>query len=205
MILAISDECKQKYFSEKKKGGVIYKITNLLDGKFYIGSTNNLIKRYYTHINHIRSGKNTCIKLIRAVKKHGEDNFRFEIVCECSTEELLNIEQQHIDSLNPEYNIAKIAGSNLGIKRTQEVKLKKSASQKENWKDEAYRTKHLERLSKNWRVGSSHRMAKLTDDVVVEIKKQLSSGNLPKQVASNLGVSYYSVKDIHRGKTWKHI
>lgn len=44
MILSISSENKKKYFYEKKKGGVIYKITNNIDGKFYIGSTNNFIK-----------------------------------------------------------------------------------------------------------------------------------------------------------------
>jgi group I intron endonuclease len=205
MILAISNESKQKYFSQKEKGGVIYKITNEVDGKFYIGSTNNLIKRYYTHINHIRTGKNTCVKLIRAVNKHGEENFKFEIVCECSTDEILKTEQEYIDSLSPHYNIAKIAGSNLGIKRTKETKLKKSVSQKENWKDEAYRTKHLENLSKNWKSGSSHKMAKLTEEQVIDIKKQLANGLLPKQVADILKVSYHSVKDIHRGKTWKHI
>ena len=205
MILAISNESKQKYFSQKEKGGVIYKITNEVDGKFYIGSTNNLIKRYYTHINHIRTGKNTCVKLIRAVNKHGEENFKIEIVCECSTDEILKTEQEYIDSLSPHYNIAKIAGSNLGIKRTKETKLKKSVSQKENWKDEAYRTKHLENLSKNWKSGSSHKMAKLTEEQVIDIKKQLANGLLPKQVADILKVSYHSVKDIHRGKTWKHI
>jgi group I intron endonuclease len=205
MILAISSENKQKYFSEKQKGGVVYKITNEVDGKFYIGSTNNLIKRYYTHINHIRSGKNTCIKLIRAVNKHGEDNFKFEIVCECLTHEVLKTEQEYIDNLKPHYNVAKVAGSNLGIKRTEETKLKKSVSQKENWKDEAYRTKHLKNLSKNWKSGSSHKMAKLTEEQVVEIKKQLASGLLPKQVADKLELSYHSIKDIHRGKTWKHI
>ena len=205
MILAISSESKQKYFSEKQKGGVVYKITNEVDGKFYIGSTNNLIKRYYTHIHDIRSGKNTCVKLIRAVNKHGEENFKFEIVCECPTDDILKTEQEYIDSLKPHYNVAKIAGSNLGIKRTEEVKLKKSASQKENWKDEAYRTKHLENLSKNWKTGSSHSMAKLTDEQVIEIKKQLASGLLPKQVADKLGLSYHSIKDIHRGPTWKHV
>jgi group I intron endonuclease len=205
MILAISIENKQKYFSEKQKGGVIYKITNEIDGKFYIGSTNNLIKRYYTHVNHIRTGKNSCVKLIRAVNKHGEKNFKFEIVCECSTEEILKTEQEYIDNLKPHYNVAKIAGSNLGIKRTEEVKLKKSASQKEKWKDETYRTKHLNNLSKNWKSGSNHKMAKLTEEQVIKIKKQLANGLLPKQVADSLKVSYHSVKDIHRGKSWKHI
>ncbi len=205
MILAISNECKQKYFSEKKKGGVVYKITNNIDGKFYIGSTNNLIKRYYTHIYDIRSGRNTCVKLIRAVNKHGEDNFKFEMVCECPTNEIIKTEQQYIDNLEPHYNIAKIAGSNIGIKRTEEVKYKKSISQKENWKDEVYKTKHLENLSKNWKSGSSHKMAKLTEEQVIEIKKQLSNGLLPKQVSDKLQLSYYSIKDIHRGKTWKHV
>lgn len=205
MILAIDNEYKQKYFFEKKKGGVVYKISNDIDGKFYIGSTNNLIKRYYTHINHIRTNKNTCVKLIRAVNKHGEDNFKFEIVCECPTDKILETEQEYIDILKPHYNIAKIAGSNLGIKRTEEVKHKKSVSQKENWKDEDYRIKHLENLSKNWKTGCNHSMAKLTESQVVEIKKQLLNGLLPKQVSDDLKVSYYSVKDIHRGKTWKHV
>ena len=205
MILAIDNEYKQKYFFEKKKGGVVYKISNDIDGKFYIGSTNNLIKRYYTHINHIRTNKNTCVKLIRAVNKHGEDNFKFEIVCECPTDKILETEQEYIDILQPHYNIAKIAGSNLGIKRTEEVKHKKSVSQKKNWKYDAYRTKHLENLSKNWKTGSNHSMAKLTEEQVIEIKKQLLIGLLPKQVSNNLKVSYYSVKDINIGKTWKHV
>jgi group I intron endonuclease len=205
MILAIDNEYKQKYFFKKKKGGVVYKISNDIDGKFYIGSTNNLIKRYYTHINHIRTNKNTCVKLIRAVNKHGEDNFKFEIVCECPADKILETEQEYIDILQPHYNIAKIAGSNIGIKRTEEVKQKKSVSQKNNWKDEDYRIKHLENLSKNWKTGSNHSMAKLTEAQVVEIKKQLLNGLLPKQVSDNLKVSYYSVKDIHKGKTWKHV
>jgi group I intron endonuclease len=205
MELLISNENKQRYFSEKQKGGVIYKITNKLDNKFYIGSTTNLIKRYYTHINHIRTSKNSCVKLIRAVNKYGEENFKFEIIHECSIEEVLKVEQKCIDNLKPHYNIAKIAGSNLGIKRTEEVKFRKSISQKDNWKDESYRTKHLENLSKNWKTGSNHNMAKLTEEQVIEIKKQLSTGLLPKQVANTLNVSYHSVKDINRGKTWKHI
>jgi FixJ family two-component response regulator len=48
-------------------------------------------------------------------------------------------------------------------------------------------------------------MAKLTEEQVIEIKKQLASGLLPKQVADKLELSYYSIKDIHRGKTWKNI
>jgi FixJ family two-component response regulator len=48
-------------------------------------------------------------------------------------------------------------------------------------------------------------MAKLTEEQVIEIKKELTNGLLPKQVADKLELSYHSIKDIHRGKTWKTI
>lgn len=205
MQLIISPEHRTKYFLEKQKSGVVYKITNLLDNKFYIGSSANLLKRYYTHISNIRANKQTCTKLIRAVRKHKEENFKFEIIEECAIDNLLEREQYFLDTLKPHYNIALIAGSNLGIKRSKEVRLNKSVSQKEKWQDVDYRKKHLENLSKNWKLGSNHKNAKLTDADVIKIKKELKKGLLPKQVADNLNLSYYSIKDIHRGKTWKHI
>jgi group I intron endonuclease len=205
MILNISPTDKKIYLCKNCKHGIVYKITNTLNGDFYIGSSTNLYKRYYTHMNHMRKGIKSCVILNRAAEKYGEKNFTFEIVAKCPIEYVIKLEQWFITNLKPQYNIAKIAGSNLGIKRTKETKLKKSISQKENWKDETYRTKHLENLSKNWKTGSNHKMAKLTEDQVIEIKKQLLTGLLPKQVADKLKLSYHSIKDIHRGKTWKHI
>lgn len=205
MILNITLEDKNEYFVKKSKGALIYKIKNLINGDFYIGSTQNLIKRYYTHLNHIRKNKNTCIKLIRAVNKYGEENFTFEIIEKCNINDLLKREQYYLDSLNPKYNISKIAGSNLGIKRTEEVKLKKSEYQKEKWADKDYRKKHLDKLSNNWKKGSFHKMAKLTEEKVKEIKLKIKEGLPPKKISELLNISYYSVKDIKRGKTWKHV
>jgi group I intron endonuclease len=153
----------------------------------------------------MRKGIKSCVILNRAATKYGEQNFSFEIIAKCPIEYVIKLEQWFLATLNPHYNVAKIAGSNLGIKRTEETKLKKSISQKENWKNEVYRTKHLESLSRNWKTGSNHGMAKLTEEQVIEIKKQLSNGLLPKQVSDKLKLSYHSIKDIHRGKTWKHI
>lgn len=205
MILNITPEDKIEYFNNKSKGALIYKIKNLINGDFYIGSTQNLNKRYYTHLNHIRTNKNTCVKLIRAVNKYGEENFSFEIIEKCSVEDLLNREQYYLDFLNPKYNISKKAGSNLGIKRTEETKLKKSISQKENWSKEEYRKNHLENLSKNWKKGSNHKMAKITEEDAAKIKIKLKEGLSPKEVSNLLNLSYHSVKDIQRNKTWKHV
>lgn len=205
MILNITQEQKNKYFKNKSKEGVIYKIENMLNKDFYIGSSSNLMKRYYTHLNHIRSNKELCKKLVRAVNKYGEENFIFNIIEECSVENVLIREQHYLNELNPKYNIAKIAGSNLGIKRSEETKLKKSISQKENWTDENYRKKHLEQLSKNWKKGSNHKMAKITEKDVIQIKLKINQGLTSKEISESLNVSYYSVKDIKRGKTWKHV
>lgn len=204
-MLALTQEQYLKYMTNKSRDGVIYKITNLLDGHFYIGSTQNFIKRYYTHINHIRTNKQSCTLLVRAINKYKEENFTFEIIEECLPEQVFNREQYYLDTLCPQYNIAKVAGSNLGIKRTEEVKLKKSISQQTNWENPEYRKKHLENLSKNWKSGVDHKMAKLTETEVISIKKQLALGLKPKQVSDLLGMSYHSIKDIHRGRTWKHV
>jgi len=204
-MLSLTDEQINKYMKCRSRSGVIYKITNLINGDFYIGSTQNLYKRYYTHIRDIRSNKQSCVKLIRAINKYGESNFKFEIIDECEPNNILKKEQYYLDLLFPKYNIAKIAGSNLGIKRTEECKLLRSIQQKKKWKDEAYREKHLELLSKNWKHGEKHHMAKLTSDLVSKIKIKLKDGFNSKQVSELMKVSYYSVKDIKRGKSWKHV
>lgn len=205
MVLNISTEDKIKYFKNKNKGALIYKIKNLLNGDFYIGSTQNLVKRYYTHLYDMRKNRNTCVKLVRAVNKYGEENFSFEIIEKCNIDNILICEQHYLDTLTPKYNISRKAGSNLGIKRSEEVKLKKSILQKEKWGNEEYRNNHLKELSKNWKKGSSHKMAKITEEDVKKIKLKIKEGVSAKQISNCLNLSYYSVKDIKRGKTWKHV
>lgn len=204
-MLALTEEQYLKYMTNKSRGGVIYKIVNLVNNDFYIGSTQNFIKRYYTHINHLRINKQSCTLLIRAINKYKEENFKLEIIEECLPEELLTREQYYLDTLLPKYNVAKIAGSNLGIKRSNSVKQAKSIQQKKNWENPDYREKHLKSLSNNWKAGESHRMAKLSELEVIKIKMKLNEGYKPKEVFNLLGLSYYSIKDISRGKTWKNV
>jgi len=204
-MLEITEQQYIKYIRNKAKGGVIYKITNKKNGDLYIGSTSNFTKRYYTHINHIRINKQSCVLLVRAVRRYGEDNFKLEIIEECEQSILIAREQFYLDTLNPKYNVAKIAGSNFGIKRTEAVKKERSLIQKNKWQEEEYREVMLSKLCKNWRRGVNHRMAKLNEEQVIMIKKKLLLGLMPKQVSIELGVSYDCVKDIKRNKTWKNV
>lgn len=95
----------------------IYKITNIQNEKFYIGSTNNLSHRKSIHLYDLRNNRHKNIHLQRSYNKWGYENFTFEVLEECTVENLINREQFYLDTLKPQYNILKIAGSSLGIKR----------------------------------------------------------------------------------------
>lgn len=75
----------------------IYKITNNVNGKFYIGSSQNISRRWYDHKRELRIQKHHNKYLQRAWNKYGEENFSFEIVEECKVEELSDREQLYIE------------------------------------------------------------------------------------------------------------
>jgi len=62
------------------KEQVIYKIINLIDGKFYVGSTTNKPERFRTHRSMLRGNRHHSPKLQAAWNKHGENNFVFKVI-----------------------------------------------------------------------------------------------------------------------------
>ena len=92
----------------------IYKITNLVNKKIYIGSAINFIHRKSDHFSRLRGNYHYNRHLQRAFNKYGEVNFIFETIAFCPKEYLLKLEQWFIDNLKPDYNICKIAGNTLG-------------------------------------------------------------------------------------------
>lgn len=58
----------------------IYKILNTINGKFYIGSTNNLRKRLYEHYRELNLGTHTNKHLQAAWIKYGKEGFKFQIL-----------------------------------------------------------------------------------------------------------------------------
>lgn len=103
----------------------IYKITNLVNGKFYIGSAVNVKNRFSTHVSELNSHTHDNRHLQRAWDKYGKDKFKFELIEEIKEKELLlEREQFYIDNFNPDYNICRIAGNTAGRKFTEESKKK---------------------------------------------------------------------------------
>lgn len=92
----------------------VYKVTNKINGDFYIGSSNNIFRRRREHFRKNFRTQSKSI-LVNAILKYGRDNFIFEILEFCDNEKLIEREQFYIDLLNPKYNIRRQASSNLGL------------------------------------------------------------------------------------------
>lgn len=76
----------------------IYKFTNLINNKSYIGQSINVERRYKNHIYRMNGQENSIFH--KALKKYGVNNFAFEIIEECSCEELNEKECFYIKKYN---------------------------------------------------------------------------------------------------------
>jgi len=153
--------------NNRKKSGV-YKWTHKESGKFYIGSSVNLGQRfasYYTYNWILKHSKSSII--CKSLLKNGYSEFSLEILEYCNKEDTIKREQFYLDSLNPEYNILKTAGSLLGFKHSEEAKAKiRLALTKRKLSDI---TKSKQRAA---RLGFKH-----SDEVKAKLKEHLTNLN----------------------------
>lgn len=87
----------------------IYKIQNKINGKIYIGQSNNIERRLKEHCCP-EAYKRSRIPVDIAIHKYGKENFIFEVVEECSLEQLNQREEfwiQYFNSYKTGYNCSK--------------------------------------------------------------------------------------------------
>lgn len=105
----------------------VYKITNVISGKIYIGSTSVSFKtRWAMHKIHLNLGIHPNKHLQSSWKKHGSQVFKFEIVLICSPSDCIKKEQKILEEYRKKYtlfNIQMIPGrGNLGGKLSEAAK-----------------------------------------------------------------------------------
>ena len=116
----------KKYWTDKEndlKKCKIYKITNLINHKCYIGYTKrHIIDRFIEHINYIQKGTKGTI-LHQAIVKYGWENFKFEVIetsddaiylCETREDYWIN----YYKSREYGYNLVKGGSANESTKGT---------------------------------------------------------------------------------------
>lgn len=96
----------------------IYKIqSKVKPHKCYIGSATHITKRWGDHLRDLRKGKHANRRLQNHYNKYGESDLDFSILITCEIDALIIHEQFFIDSYNPFFNICRIAGNTVGVKR----------------------------------------------------------------------------------------
>lgn len=114
----------------------IYKITNKINSKCYIGQSINIERRFIHHKKYRYGFQNNKV-LYKAIQKYGIDNFDFEIIEECLQEELDKKEKYYIEKYNAYYNgynMTKGGDGKNGYRLTQESIEKMKKSLKEHYK-----------------------------------------------------------------------
>lgn len=131
-------------YHDLKAFGVIYLITNLMNNKRYVGQTTKNPLIYYRH-RHLRSAeRNGSHPLHRAIRKHGTENFSFEIIFVAFDKSSLDLSEmdliQTYDCIFPNgYNFKK-GGTDTTWHPVSRKKLSKSRSEK--FLDPEFKKKH---------------------------------------------------------------
>lgn len=95
----------------------LYKITNLVNGKLYIGVTNNPDKRKRQHLYEEKKNKNPLIKA--AIAKYGVESLMFEVICIGNQEYIYDLERKAVEaygSMDHGYNLTPGGRGGLGNK-----------------------------------------------------------------------------------------
>lgn len=93
----------------------IYKIINVKNGKYYLGSSSKINTRFKRHLNDMKNNNHSNDYLQRIWNKHG-NCFKLEIVEIIENKNLFDIEQTYLDEIfkNDKMNIYNISESACG-------------------------------------------------------------------------------------------
>jgi group I intron endonuclease len=79
----------------------VYKISNTLSGRYYIGYSTNIDRRFWSHRNKLKKNCHDNIFLQRSYNLDGEDKFKYDIIHICDREEdAKEIELQYLTNLS---------------------------------------------------------------------------------------------------------
>jgi group I intron endonuclease len=207
----------------------IYKITNKINNKIYIGKRTSKRKNYW--------GSGKLIK--QAIRKYGVENFINEIIEYCADEKILCEREifwiEYFNSRNRDigYNITKGGDGNntskYWLKREFTLEHRKNISKhhadvsgeknpmfgrthkdsvKENLRklktgimySEACKAKQSEK-----RKGSKNPNSKLNDEIVLKIRNEYNEGVNSDDLAKKYGVNKPCIWKIIHNYTWRHL
>ena len=193
-----------------QKYGIVYKITNNINGKAYVGQTiRSLNARIKQHM--------TCKRCImhKAFKKYGFENFTIEILDTAYSKEELNQKEIYwiskFDTFKNGYNLCEGGGQTSGYHHTEKSKKIMSEYKKDLYNGENnpfYNKQHSEKSKKKMSEARKG-MAHLNDNQV----KKLRESHFHKKVINldtnkvfdsvKEAANFYGLKDTHISRVCK--
>lgn len=138
-----------------KNKPAIYCITNKIDGKVYVGKTKCPWRRchHYKYDFKNRRGDQINNYMMRAMEKHGYENFTYTILEFCSVEDSSERELFWMDKFNSThrdygYNLRRDSSTKMIAHPETREKIRKNVTQQ--WAD-GLRDGHAAKLAQNWR------------------------------------------------------
>ena len=161
----------------------IYGIENTITGKWYIGSSVELSKRFNRHLWELKSGRHHSDKLQRSFDKHGELAFEFKLLLVCSKEDLEFYETRAIEvykGYRGGYNVA--AESKGGFMRGRSWPEATKAARIEEMKTRKISEKHKARISEV-------KLAEWADPAIHEARSASMRKPKSKEGAANIAAA----------------
>lgn len=110
----------------------IYKITNIVNGRCYVGCSRDVRRRWIEH--RTKRKRDHHLTISRAFRKYGIDSFKFEMIEECALVALPERERFWISKLKPEYNRCDGGIGPIGHVQSPETRAMLSEKAKEQWR-----------------------------------------------------------------------
>lgn len=146
----------------RQKVSGIYKIINITNNKYYIGSSYDIYYRWRKHKEKLNKNKHHSIKLQRSWNRDGKDSFKFIIIEKCDRSLLIEKEQNYLniaqknkkDSYNMTFDATR-PENKYGYKHSSWVKVSKKVRNilKNYWLKHGT-IKTLEFAKKQYNIGS---------------------------------------------------
>jgi group I intron endonuclease len=193
---------------------IIYKLTNIITNKPYIGRTWTSMKERFR----MGRGYKNCIHIYNAIEKYGIENFRYEVLTVCHTHELVEYWERYFidkyDSIKNGYNIKPGGPSSkqnqqtkektrqsmlaLNIRRPEEA-MKKMSDERQGAGNPMFGKKHSSSRKQDIStklIGNTYGN-KLTQKEANEIR-DLASNNIYtiQEIAETYGVCSTTIKSI---------
>lgn len=199
----------------------VYKITNVLTNKYYIGIDSYFPKRLKQHQSLLSNNKHKNKYLQNSYNKYGIDNFKFELLLNCnSREEMLSKEVELIkeyNSLENGYNHTIGGEGSFGYKHSEESISKMSSWKREitqEWKNNISKgTKGkkkavgIKRINhpdySKWLGGEKHPVAKFKKYEIDNIRLLFNKGKSLQYISKLYNTSKTYISSIINNRFWK--